>query len=375
MYKICTFFVSMLSLLSLSAQITVQNTTFPAVGDTLRYAVDSAPQGIDMGAAGGPQTWDFTGLVEGSLTEIIYADATLGAGYSDFPQSNVYTAGQLRDHYYRTTANVFEELGYVGADQLNFGLSIASPYLPALPLRRAPMNFIDINTFDTDQTWAAPIGDFADSILPQIALLDSIRFRIHTNRLDVVDGFGTCIIPGGEFEVLREKRKTETETSIDVHTFLGWTSLSDLLGGVGGGLFAAIGKDTTLEYHFFSNTGKEEIAIASVDPTSLEVLNVQYKSLPLSTGIAEIARSKPEINTFPNPSAGSFTISCDQFVPGKYQLLLYRLNGALLKSDQFETIGSLNVTIDLPALAAGVYYYQVVNEMGEQVAKVPIVIQ
>lgn len=372
--KLLVFLVFSSFTISLTAQITVTNATFPALGDTLRYATDDAPLGIDIGAAGGPQTWDFSALQATSTTETIYLDAATGAGFEDFPEADLYLAGQLQDRYYRKTATVFEELGYIGADQLDFGLTVASPYNPPLTLRRAPMNFIDINTFETDQAWAVPIGDFADSILPQIALLDSIRFRIHTSRLDVVDGFGTCIIPGGEFAVLREKRKTETETSIDVHTFLGWTSLSDLLGGTGG-LFDAIGKDTILEYHFFSDTGKEEIAIANVNPNSLEVLDVRFKSLPLITDLPVIAINQPEVSAYPNPASDQVTVHCQQLVPGDYRLQLYQYNGSLLKSVSFQTMGNTTLMLDALDLTSGMYFIQVEKESGEKVAGSPLVIR
>ena len=372
--KLLVFLTFFAFTFSLSAQITVSNATFPALGDTLRYSIDDAPAGIDIGAAGGPQTWDFSTLQTASTTETVYLEASSGAGFDDFPEADLYTAGQLQDHYFRKTATVFEELGYIGADQLDFGLTVASPYNPPLILRRAPMNFIDINTFETNQVWAVPIGDFADSILPQIALLDSIRFRIHTSRLDVVDGFGTCIIPGGEFEVLREKRKTETETSIDVHTFLGWTSLTDLLGGTGG-LFDAIGQDTILEYHFFSDSGKEEIAVANVDPNSLEVLDVRFKTLPLITNVPDITQNHAEISTYPNPASDQVIVSCHALVPGDYQLKLFQYNGLLLKSSSFQTSGYTTLTIDVHDLTSGLYFFQVENNSGEQVLQQAVVIR
>jgi dihydroorotate dehydrogenase len=50
----------------------------------------------------------------------------------------------------------------------------------------------------------------------------------------VVDGYGTCQIPGGTYPVLRQKRTDYTTTALDVLVpFLGWVDLSTIIGGGG----------------------------------------------------------------------------------------------------------------------------------------------
>ncbi|HQW03874.1 MAG TPA: hypothetical protein PLR30_15405, partial [Saprospiraceae bacterium] len=60
--NILVIFTVLAVTLSLPAQITITNATFPAAGDTLKTATDLAPAGIVMTSPGGPQTWDFTSL-------------------------------------------------------------------------------------------------------------------------------------------------------------------------------------------------------------------------------------------------------------------------------------------------------------------------
>lgn len=361
---------------SLFAQITVPATTFPVPGDTLLYAIDNSPGGLDIGPVGGPYIWEFPFLDQESTEEVLYEAASLGAAFEDFPTSTVFAPGALQDHYYRSTDQVFEEIGYAGSDPLNLGISLSSPYEPPLPLRRAPMQFIDIHTVETDVSWAFPIGDLADSLVPQIALVDSLRFRIHTSGLDVVDGFGTCIIPGGSFEVLREKKMRETETSIDAYIlFLGWLPLSDLISGGSGGLFDAMGRDTTLEYHFFSATEKEEIAIVSLDPSTLLPQRVRFKSLPPMTAIPSVVMSEPAARINPNPSYGQFTLSCKGFLSDQYRFSLVSAEGLPIRDIPLELSGDRDIQIALPDLVAGWYAWSISDRQGRRILDGKLVIQ
>ncbi len=69
------------------AQITVTNSVFPVIGDTLHYAFGNMPDAINavFTPPGGDQVWDLSGLQADSTWDAIYRDPATGAGFSHFP--------------------------------------------------------------------------------------------------------------------------------------------------------------------------------------------------------------------------------------------------------------------------------------------------
>lgn len=356
------------------AQITVTNATFPAAGDTLRYQTDPNPPALNLGTAGGGnQMWDFGALQVGPVQPTAWLAAAGGNGAANFPSANLRTGSPTSSVFYRKTSTALENLGTSGADLLNLGLNTTIRYQPPLPERRAPQKFFDIHTVESDLNWAVPTGDLADSLLGQLGgLVDSFRFRIHTTRLDVVDAWGTCQIPGGVFPVLREKRTTTTETSIDVHSFLGWTDLSGLLGGGGSGLLGNIGKDTTVAYHFFSGTEKEEIAVVTMNNTATEAQSVRFKHIAQTVAAENVAEEKPALWVSPNPGFGPVEVRLAHFPAGEYLLHVHDAQGKLVFQKNIGTADAA-VQADLSAYAPGLFFFQVLNAEGRPVAAQKVV--
>ncbi len=357
-----------------STQITVTNITFPTAGDTLRYQTDPNPTVLDLGTAGsGNQVWDFKALQGGAMQPTAWLAAAGGNGAASFPSANLRTGSQARSTFYRKTNTALENLGTAGADLLNLGINTTVRYQPPLPERRAPQKFFDIHTVTSDLAWAVPTSGLADSLLGQLGgLVDSLRIRIRTVRLDVVDAWGTCQIPGGAFPVLREKRTTTTETSIDVHSFLGWTDLSGLLGGGGSGLLGNIGKDTTVAYHFLSSTEKEEIAVVTMNNAATEAQSVRFKHIAQTVATEDLANSGPVLQVLPNPSFGPLEVRLTHFPAAEYWLNVHDAQGKLIFQ---KTIGTADAAVqaDLSAYPSGLFFFQVLNAEGRLVAAQKVV--
>jgi Secretion system C-terminal sorting domain len=351
------------------AQITVTNATFPSVGDTLRYQLDVDPAGLNLGTAGvGNQTWDFTSLDGGPVQTTIWLAPDTGNGAANFPNAHLRTANQDGSTFYRKTSTRLDHLGTSGVDLLNLGINTAVRYQPALPVRRAPQQFFDIYTVESDLIWAVATGDLADSLLGQLgAFVDSFRFRIHTTRLDVVDAWGTCLIPNGSFPVLREKRTETTETSIDVHSFLGWTDLSALLGGGGSNLLGNIGKDTTTTFHFFSATEKAEIALVTLDNAGNAAQSVRFKYIPATVSIDDLRKEQPAIVVAPNPAGDQVNIAFQGFLPDTYWLQIHDTQGKLVSNQSVRIDGSA-FPIPLSTYPSGLLLVQILNLKGQVVA-------
>jgi hypothetical protein len=194
--------------------------------------------------------------------------------------------------------------------------------------------------------------------LPLPITPDSIRVRIANTRNDFVDAYGTITIPGGTYDVLREKRTTYTETIVEAKVPLfGWQDVSGLLGQ-----FEGIGQDTTISYEFFSNTEKEVIASITVDaddtPTSATFKDNGIISNNNET-INELA-----IGVVPNPTAGMTHFNFNDFPNGEYQLNILGLNGSQVFNEKLVLQNNHTELIDLSALAPAPYFYLLRNNQG-----------
>ena len=154
--------------ISASAQITVTNSTFPVAGDTLYFAFDEEPDGINPATPpGGGQIWDFTALNADNRDITVYRPANQGVNFFRFPSADIMEGeGTNGEVYYNVTNNKYEILGFAGGNLPQINVPFNTAYSPALVERRSPMNFFDIEntqsnlglTFPTDQS------PFLDSI-------------------------------------------------------------------------------------------------------------------------------------------------------------------------------------------------------------------
>ncbi len=365
------------SCLSAVAQITVTNSTFPSIGDTLVMSRDQNPALTNaITPPGGSQSWDFSTLITTQITRTAYRPTTDGTHAADFPNAKLATITQANETYYNKSATKFESLGYAGAAPANFQLQVLARFNPPVALRRAPMNFFDINQSVTDLSLPFSLKALPDTLTAQIPG-DSIRFRIHYQRLDAVDAWGKCKIPGGEYDVLREKRTEYTTTAVDIKIpVLGWLDLSILLGGGGGGgLGGLIGTDTSVTYHFFNDKVKEEIAVLTLNNEQSEVSSASFKNNGQSVPTKEeIAPSVASINAFPNPAVETVQFTCANLPTNDYTLKIFNIVGDAIWKETYQISGTRVIQVDLSNFKKGTYLYSLSDKMGKVVGTKRLVI-
>ncbi|MBK9018427.1 MAG: hypothetical protein IPM82_32720 [Saprospiraceae bacterium] len=157
-------------------------------------------------------------------------------------------------------------------------------------------------------------------------IADSIRIRVTASRYDLVDAYGSLSIPGGTYDVLREKRTEYRDTHLDIHTFLGWIDVTAQAGAAAG-----LGVDTLVTYNFISNTEKEPIAVVQVDNSGSIVQQVEYKDNGVVSGNNDVVATKPEVLVSPNPAVDETVFELKNFATGNFSLRL--LDG--LRQDGF----------------------------------------
>ncbi|MFN4081407.1 MAG: T9SS type A sorting domain-containing protein [Saprospiraceae bacterium] len=363
---------------SLSAQIQISALVFPAAGDTLRFAFDNNPSAdiVPNTPPGGPTTWDFTKLKFNQTNTTIYRPASQGINFSKFPGATLMTGANGQETFLRVTADKFEVMGFAGQSPVGFPISVVARFSPPAIERRAPLNFFDIHQQTTNLTIPFSAAALPDTLLSGLPFTpDSFRVRVNTARTDVVDSYGTCMVPNGSYPVLRQKRTEISETKFDAKVpFLGWLDITGLLAGTPFGGF--VGADTTVAYRFLSGTEKEEIVVATMaDALGTEVDFVRFKNVN-NTSNAEnlLAPGSPNIQAFPNPAVQWVRFDCSNLPPAHYSLKIFNVIGNVVWENQYDMAGNKSITVSLDEFKKGPYLYRLEDLNGRIIATKRLVV-
>ena len=351
---------------SASAQVTVTAATFPGAGDTLDYALDSDPGGLTIATPpGGNQTWNLSDLQADETSRVIYLPASAGVHSMDYPNAELVVIGDNRETYYDKTNTQFTRLGYAGADASSFGLEVVARFSPALVERKSPLQFFDITVQTVDLSLPLATDQIPDSLLNGITITpDSIRVRINTNRLDVVDGWGKCQIPGGNYDVLRVKRTEYRTTALDVYLLLGWVDITSLLGN-GNTLGGFLGTDTTTTFRFYNQVEKEEIAVATMSNDLATVEQVRFKNNSgTSASIEADSPGAASIQAYPNPAVEWVRFNCANLPQGDYTLKIFNIIGKVVWKENYQLNGSKSIRVELDDFKKGTYLYSLIDGQG-----------
>jgi len=325
---------------------------------------DGMPVGIEINPSTGSvdATWDFRSL-QGVLTEQIYKPASEGNASDQFPNADLVTNfGLAGENYFRVTDNTFEFIGYQGPDPADLGLNLSVPISPALIERRAPLEFTDFYNDEGAILLAISADDIPGEILDSLDVTpDSLRLRIANERNSFIEGWGTLMIPGGTYGVLREKRIEYNNTRLDVKIgSLPWFDVTDIAG------LDFLGVDTTTTYNFYGDESKEIIATVTVDDVNNdEVLFVEYKYNEISTNIRYVNNGKPDIIAYPNPAIETLRLEMMNLPGGDYKVKMYNILGVEIWSEEYTVNGDRIVKVDISHLQKGTYLYSLVNENGK----------
>ena len=356
-----------------TAQTSLTDAYFPSVNDTLVTAV-ALPQYTRFlrltAAATTAQQWNFSflrsALNSTAKTTEVYLAATDTALLRQFPTAKLVRdigGGQLAAYNKSTTR--FDLLGFKNID---FGgllrLPIVAKYLQPVLERRAPLTY---NT--TNRNQSSFVVAFAADIIPDTILRtlpirpDSLRVRFQTDRQDKTDAFGTLAIPGGSYQVLRERRYELTDTKIEAKINpLPWLDITSLvLTG------QQRPRDTTINYYFWNNLSKEPIAILTVDDRD-SVTRAEYKYLKINTSVKNTADTEgsSSVSIFPNPvtNEATFEIKTGRS-DATFSLNIVDNLGRTLLQKTVKNEREQQVRVDVSILSGGLYWVHLVGDDGQ----------
>ena len=356
----------------LSAQTEITDAIFPEAGDTLFTAVDNLPSStIEITAAGGDQSWDFTALQAPFTRQTLVLDASEGDFSASFPNTNlVYKSGLNAETYYSVSDDEILLVGFTGADPVGIGVELVTKFDPAYTSQRAPLNFFDVNQFESNLNIPFATDEIPGGIFDNLPITpDSIRIRIAIDRLDVVDAWGNLTIPGGIYDVLREKRTEVRDTRLDAKVgFFGWQDVTDIIlaaAGEFGDIAEQLGTDTILSYHFISDEAKEPIAVATMSDDEESILQVEYKANDVVTNVQDVTKLKPGVYVSPNPAMANVRFEFSNLESGIYTLRIYNILGVEVWSQKYQINGTRTEKVNISSLRKGTYLYSLISPEGK----------
>ena len=351
-----------LSWLSCQAQIYIPTSLMPRTGDTLLTAVDNLPANIRNIGSGRNQRWDFAMLEAPYTRSTVWRAASKGSADKFFKNAE-YTAplDEQTEGYFRTEGNDLILVGAVGPDPLNLNKKSILRYSPGLVERRYGLRYGD--AFQADGNLVLTLGE--DEIpswfrkkLPVSP--DSLRLRVSYDRQYDADSYGRIIVPGGIFEVLREKRIEIVEMKLEVK--VGRRRWQDVTRSVRDRELLRTQK--RISYHFYNSKSKEPVARVWMSPNEKKVLKIEFKPREEENPVQNLASVRPDIYVSPNPAISDVRFEFFNLSPGTYKLSIYNIIGQEEWSKMYTINGNYTEQVDISKLKKGAYLYSLKDERG-----------
>jgi hypothetical protein len=365
--KYTLLFCFLFSLSFSFAQITLDASHFPQEGDTLLTTTDFLLEDVQFDPnATGMQDWDFSSLQAGFIRERFVLDAGKGMGAANFPDAElvVIDGATAAEEYINVTNEVFEVIGYFGTDPVGLGLDLATTLEKPVVERQAPLSFGTVNTsesaFVIKLAWDDLPTQLIDTLINLPITPDSIAVTLSAERTDFIDAFGSLSIPGGEFDVLRQRRIEDRTTIVEAKVpILGWLDVTDLVP------FAGLGDITLVSYHFFSDEASEAVAVVNMNAAQDSIQNIVFKYFDPVSSNQSVSLRQPEMAVVPNPAVSQVRFIMENLEPGYYSLRIFNLFGQPVWERRYYINRHRTIREDLQALNAGPYFYSLQNARGE----------
>lgn len=363
-HTILTLALTLTSSFALLAQPVIENGTFPQVGDSLRTAVDNLPSGIDLENDGSNQNWNFTTLQSAFVNSTPILTVQQAEGYFGFPGADYAVIGENANFFYRTTAGQVELLGFFGQDPAGLGIEGIFHYEPPLVERRAPLEYQDVNTLSSNISFAFSADDLPEQISDMLPISpDSIRIRLNLDRTEEVDAWGTLTIPGGIYDVLREKQTEVQQVRLDAKIgFFNWFDITDIILELL--QLEALEPRTSISYRFLSNETIEPIAEVTTINEGATISSVTYKAGTISNLRPE-ELALPGVYAYPNPAIVNVRFEFTNLPADNYTVSIFNILGVKEWSRQYYVDGKRVEKVDISALRKGTYFYSIADSRGK----------
>lgn len=344
------------------AQIFVPTSLMPGAGDTLLTAVDNLPNSIKSIASGRNQRWDFAMLEAPYTRSTVWKPASKGSVAASFKNAEyIAPIDEQTEGYFRTQGNDLILLGAVGPDPLNLSRKSLMRFSPGLIERRYGLRYGDAFQDESNVVLTLGEDDIPSWFRKKLPVSpDSLRLRVTYDRQYDVDSYGRMIVPGGIFEVIRERRIEIIDLRLEVK--VGRRRWQDVTRSVKDK--ELLRSQKKISYHFYSNNSKEPVAKVWMSSNERKVLKIEFKPRERESVVQNVANVRPDIYVSPNPAIASVRFEFFNLPPGTYKLSIFNIIGQEEWSKMYTINGNYAEQVDISQLKKGAYLYSLKDERG-----------
>lgn len=356
------------------AQITINTSTFPSVGDVvIQYAASQANIDVKPEATG-YTTWDFKNLAVSSQTTITYERPT-EKPYSDFfTGADMYVQSGGIGFYYDKQSDKVVEMGLAGMDPILNLIETYNLYEGHRYSHRSGITYGSTYRNEFSMKFSESKENLPDTFQGYLNTfgIDSIRFVSNVEEEDEIDAYGELQIGDKTYDVLRAKRVTIIDSEIYAYQGLfGWVPVDPELLPIEG-ISNFVGRDTVESYVFLANDVKAPVAQITMDRTTNTPTRATFLDRTASSTTPSSNKAK-EITAYPNPTYGEITFTVKNHSSNRYRLEVYNIIGVKLLSKEF-SYGSDTLKTNLQNLSKGTYLYSIFDNEGNKLTTKRLVI-
>jgi hypothetical protein len=355
-----------------SGQIVIQAGSFPQPGDTLFTHIDYLPNSINIKTPMAGERWDFSTLQSPFARKMDIFPASVFSEHRLFPKANaavILKENQLG--FFHIGEREISLMGLVGDDLLSLGVNTTTVFDPPLIERRVPLRYQEGHQTESFIQYRFATEELPPDEFEELPFTpDSIQISITLDRQDYVDAWGTLLIPGGIYDVLRERR--EELRSVEVEAKIGrqaWQNVTDLLSDN-----KKVKDQTSVSYYFHSNESVNPVAIVYMDREEQKVVNVAYNAPMQSDNIQQVGNIQPGLYAYPNPAIVNVRFEFTNLPPGNYKLTISNILGLEEWSQTYYIDGHRTERVNIASLRKGSYLYSLKDEKGKTISTKRLII-
>lgn len=345
------------------AQVKVTDQPLPQAGDAFLYYLDKLPSNIDPGKAGAGQRWNFMTLQAPFVRSSTYLTGRQGMHGSRFPEADLtYQVDEATEAYFRKDTEGLYLLGYHGLDPFGIGIKGLYRYDTPVLSQKKELEYGEGGTYETSMTALTTLQALPKKLRDILPITpDSIRLRLVSRRIDEVDAWGTMLMPGGFFDVLREKRSEARSLRIETKVgSLPWQDITTSLPPND-----ILGNHVFLTYLFYYENDVEPLMKIIMKADNQGVDQVVYQAIEPEGGIQDVLSISPGVYAYPNPAIVNVRFEFTNLPTGEYQLSILNVLGVEIWSKDYFIQNDWAEKVDISFLKKGTYLYKFKNKEGK----------
>lgn len=356
-----------------AAQITIETNTLLQVDDELHYRTITTTD-VDYQSNTPNNQWDFSPLINGTLSNDTILPAASGPAFDQFPTSTLRLPFLGMEAYGTQIDDQIILLGISGQTFIPTTDTILTfPFTNPYVYQSRPLNYDDSSNQTTQfstrlATSDLPgLGDLIDTIeIPNLGevIIDSIEIIGQLLSESQVSSYGSVLLSGQHIDVLKEHSSDSLSFTfmargtyyIGAFPITLWIDVTDFLPES----FLDISRRGFDTDRFISLDYKESVAEFSFDRQLPNNITVRYKSDLLVTNVKETDHHT-ELNAFPNPTPGLFRINTEDY----NQLIVRNSLGKRMTHKIIE-----KKLLDISHFPNGIYFIDIMHSNKRKVIKI-----